>query len=342
MRITNIETGSRWILVVNLIIWLLSATVSAAADDEDVNYPILLTKSLFLDIAANGNMLVAVGEWGHILVSRNGRPWRSIQSPVASTLTAVYFYDDNHGWAVGHDAVILKTTDSGEHWRQVHYAPEEETPLLDVWFENEHHGIAIGAYGLYLTTNDGGNTWHREEMNVVDDQPETEINEKADDLTELYDLHLNAFTSSPGGDLYIVAEAGRIYKSGDDGHNWHELKSPYIGSLFGVLVPADGSLLVFGLRGHLYRSDDDGTSWREIKTHTREMLTHGELLDNGKVIIVGMGGSVLVSDDQGITFIKRDLGHRNSYAAVAAYNKNVIMVGDHGIEKYSYHQLGLD
>ena len=120
------------------------------------------------------------------------------------------------------------------------------------------------------------------------------------------------------------------------------MKSPYIGSLFGALVLADDSLLVFGLRGHLFHSDDNGVTWQEIETHTRDMLMRGEQLDNGKIIIVGMGGSVLVTANQDLIFTNRDLGNRNSYAAAVAYRNNIIMVGDHGVEKYSYKQLELD
>lgn len=339
MQLSNF---TRWVLIVYFFAWISFTTVTVAKNDQAINYPILLSKSLFLDITCKGNTLVAVGERGHIIVSRNGDTWRSINSNVTSTLTAVYFYDEAHGWAVGHDSVILKTTDAGNHWQQVYFAPEEETPLLDVWFENDQHGIAIGAYGLYLTTSDGGNSWHREDMNIVDDASHATSGDKADDLTELYDLHLNAIASGHNGNLYIVAEAGRIYESDDNGQSWHELKSPYIGSLFDVLVLADDSLLVFGLRGHLYHSNDNGSTWREIETNTREMLTHGEQLDNGKIIIVGMGGSVLVSFNQGVTFSGRDLGNRNSYAAAVSYDHNIIMAGDHGVEKYSYKQLELD
>ena len=329
-------------MITGFFTWFPFATVTGVTGDQGVNYPVLLSKSLFLDITCKGNTLVAVGERGHIIVSRNGNPWQSINTNVTSTLTAVYFYDEKHGWAVGHDSAILKTIDGGYHWQRVYFAPEEEMPLLDVWFENEQRGIAIGAYGLFLTTSDGGDTWQREEMNIVDTAtPETTAN-KDDDLADLYDLHLNAITSGNNGNLYIVAEAGRIYESDDDGQSWHNLKSPYIGSLFGVLVLADDSVLVFGLRGHLFHSDNKGATWKEIETHTREMLTHGEQQDNGKVIVVGLGGSVLVSVDQGTTFTGRDLGNRNSYSAAVSYRNNVYMAGDHGVEKHSYRQLGLD
>ena len=338
MQITKF---TRLAFIVIFFTWLSFVTVSVA-DDQVVNYSILLTKSLFLDINSKGDTVMAVGERGHIIISRNGNPWRSIKTGVNSTLTAVYLYDEEHAWAVGHDSVILKTTDGGNHWRRVYFAPEEETPLLDVWFENDQHGIAIGAYGLYLTTTDGGNTWHREHMNIVDAVSHGTPENEDEDLVDLYDLHLNAIAADHNGNLYIVAEAGRIYRSVDKGKSWHELKSPYIGSLFGILVLDDDSLLVFGLRGHLYHTYDHGNNWEEIDTHTREMLTDGEELDNGDIVIVGLGGTVLVSMDKGITFTGRNPGNRNSYSAVVSFRKNVIMAGDHGVEKYSYRQLDMD
>ena len=103
---------------------------------------------------------MVVGERGHVLVSTDGgESWKQARVPVRALLTAVHMHDERTGWAVGHDAVILRTDDGGETWRLVHQAPEEELPLLDVWFRDERTGFAIGAYGYFLVTRDGGDTW---------------------------------------------------------------------------------------------------------------------------------------------------------------------------------------
>ena len=109
--------------------------------------------------------------------------------PTRALLTAVHMHDERIGWAVGHDAVILRTGDGGETWRLVHYAPEEERPLLDVWFRDEHTGFAVGAYGYFLATGDGGDTWISRAVSEDD-------------------FHLNALAPAGQDRLFIAAEAG--------------------------------------------------------------------------------------------------------------------------------------
>lgn len=289
----------------------------------------LLSKSLFLDIDRAGEHFVAVGERGHIVASADGVQWQKIDSGTQATLTAVFFLDQDHGWAVGHDAVILKTSDGGYTWQQVYAAPEKEAPLLDVWFRDTDFGIAVGAYGLYLTTDDGGNTWQQEELNAA--PAEDSDSEGENDLTELYDLHLNAITALDNGDLVIAAEAGRIYYSGNSGQLWQELPSPYNGSFFGVLPLGGGSFAVFGLRGHLYLTSDSGKNWQRIETQTRELLNMGIQLDDGTDIIVGMGGTLLVSHDNFATLKPVEVAGRNSFSGVTSDNERLILAGDHGI-----------
>ena len=90
-----------------------------------------------------------VGERGHILISDDdGASWTQAKVPTRVLLTAVHMHDERTGWAVGHDAVILRTGDGGETWTMVHQAPDEELPLLDVWFRDERTGFAVGGLRL--------------------------------------------------------------------------------------------------------------------------------------------------------------------------------------------------
>ena len=300
----------------------------------------LLSRTLFLDAAVAGNNVVMVGERGQIAILAHKKNRTHINTPTDTTLTAVYFLDDKYGWAAGHDAVILKTADGGQHWQQVYSAPELESPLLDIWFENNHHGIAIGAYGLYLTTTDGGNTWSREEMKIAKQENGPIDPENPDALIEAHDLHLNAIARSGSGKLYIAAEAGRIYRSDDMGVTWRELPSPYNGSLSGVLPLPDETMLVFGLRGRLYRSDNAGENWTQIETRTSKLLMNAVRLQDGRIMIVGMGGTVLVSTDDGKSFSLVQLGYQHDLAAaVETDDHELVIVGDHGIENFNVREL---
>jgi len=299
----------------------------------------LAPRSLLLDAATAGGMIVAVGERGHILISKDGKTWRQAVVPTRATLTGVYFHDASLGWAVGHDSVILRTKDGGNTWEKIFEAPEAEAPLLDVLFRDVKNGIAVGAYGSYLVTGNGGDTWEKieftasESLVAIGGSPAEEDPEFGD-FGDLYELHLNSISRSATGKLYIAAEAGRIYRSDDDGKSWLELPSPYAGSLFGVLPLDNESLLVFGLRGYLFRSDDAGLSWQAIESHTQEMLTNAIRPANGTIFLVGLGGTVLASTDDGRSFSAIDPGSRNSYAAVVQNSEGeIIVVGEYGAEK---------
>ena len=305
------------------IMALLLASAWAAdtliAQEEIVPEPALQAplarRSLLLDASTADGNFVVVGERGHILTSTDqGASWQQVAVPTRAALTGVYFHDGNLGWAVGHDSVILRTSDGGSFWEIVNWAPEDEAPLLDVWFADEDNGFAAGAYGSFYRTSDGGETWTFEPISE-------------------WDFHLHHVAKSASGRLYMAAEAGMIYRSDDGGETWAELPSPYEGSFFGTL-PLDGdSVLVFGLQGHLFRSDDAGETWAEIQTGTTAMLTDGLRLADGRVVISGLGGTMLVSADGGSTFeLVPQPDRRGISSIVEAENGQLLMVGEFGVK----------
>jgi photosystem II stability/assembly factor-like uncharacterized protein len=318
--------------------WAGIAAATPAADTS-VLAP-LADRSLLVAGAAAGERLVAVGERGHVLVSDDaGRSWQQRQTPTRVLLTAVTFADANTGWAVGHDAVILRTTDAGDHWETVHAAPEREQPLLDVWFRDTDHGFAVGAYGYVVVTADGGTTWEEQPLELArPDGAAQDADEEFDE--EGTDWHLNRIAVSATGRLYLAAEAGTIYRSDDEGASWKSLPMDYEGSLFGVL-PLDGdALLTYGLRGHLFRSEDAGESWTEIPTETQGLLTDAVRLPDGHIAIAGLAGTLLVSDDGGHSVeLHRQPGRKGLGALLAGTEGTVIALGEGGIRQISIDNL---
>ena len=236
----------------------------------------LAPESLLLDVARRGERLLAVGERGHILVSSDGgSSWTQAKVPTRALLTGVYLYDSQLGWAVGHDAVVLRTRDGGSTWERVHYAPENERPLLDVWFKDAERGLATSAYGELIATSDGGDSWHARAVREGDD------------------FHLNQLAAAADGTLYIAAEAGHLYRSDDGGLRWVPLPSPYEGSFFGLLPLAEGPLLAFGLRGRLFSSVDRGQTWTRIETASEATLLSALQIGPGRFVVAGMEGTLV-------------------------------------------------
>ncbi|WP_099238370.1 YCF48-related protein [Pseudomonas sp. ICMP 460] len=280
-------------------------------------------KGLMIDVTHAGKRLVAVGDRGHILYSDDqGSRWSQAKVPTRQLLTAVFFVDDKQGWAVGHDAQILASTDGGATWAQQYQDLKREAPLLDIWFNNASHGLAVGAYGALIETTDGGRTW-------------TDVSDRLDNEDQ---FHLNAIAQIKDAGLFIVGEQGSMFRSSDDGQTWEKLEGPYEGSLFGVISTAQPqTLLAYGLRGNLYRSTDFGNTWERVElAATRGALEFGlsgaTLLDDGSIVVVGNGGSVVVSHDDGQTFSVFNRPDRISLSAVtAAGNGNLILVGQGGV-----------
>ncbi|MBX3702916.1 MAG: hypothetical protein KF822_04010 [Steroidobacteraceae bacterium] len=298
----------------------------------------LAARSLLIDLARAGERVFAVGERGHVLYSDDeGRSWTQVQVPGSANLTAVHFNDAEHGCAVGHVETILCTWDGGRTWELTHFAPEHQQPLLDVWFADRERGIATGAYGVIYTTADGGRVWSQVPFDPVPlDGSTRPAVEDADEMEADVDLgfefHLNAIARGPGRRVYLGAEAGRLFRSDDDGASWRELPSPYDGSFYGVL-PLDGdALLAFGLRGNLFRSDDGGMQWTPVETGTVALLNAGTRVDAETVVIVGMAGVQLASHDGGRTFALHQREDRKALSAVLpAADGAVIVAGEDGV-----------
>lgn len=277
----------------------------------------LITQSLLLDITTAGNRLVAVGERGHIIYrdaldKHANQTWQQAKVPVIGQLNSVYFPTPNLGFAVGHEAIILRSSDAGASWQLVNHATEE-APLLGVFFTSEQTGFAVGGYGLLLTTQDAGKTW----QNVSSQLPNPE------------GYHNNAMTQDTAGHLFIVGERGSLYRSTDLGASWQALQLDYDGSLFGIFSTPAGQLIASGLRGHLFMSLDAGDSWQPLKHAGEQTLNTGLVLDNNQLLLLGQNGEYLTGPARALNL--HTLSGRYSLLAAARQGDEWIAVGRGGL-----------
>ena len=303
-------------LSIAVVLLAIAASALSVLLPGNGGFPAPLDRILLLDAARAGKRLVAVGERGRILISDDdARTWRYASSPTEATLTAVCFFDQTHGWAVGHDGVILRSRDGGASWQLTRFAPEDNAPLLDVWFQDAAHGFAIGAYGTALETSDGGSTWNPIRVGEGD-------------------RHLNAIAGTPDGRILIVGESGTVLRSEDGGRIWRKLASPYVGSFFGVVVLPDGSPFIFGMRGNTFRGAPDGQSWRAVKTGTDASLQGGDVTADGEIFLVGGEGAILASRDGGESLSLMRFPGRKAFAAVVpGADGNLFLFGEGGVSR---------
>lgn len=260
-------------------------------------------KAPILAAASAGKRVVAVGDYGIVILSDDGKHFHQAKSvPTRAVLTSVFFLDDKQGWAAGHDGTVIASADGGETWQVLREEPGKERALLSIWFENARHGLAVGQFGLALETEDGGKSWR--ERKLVD-------------AGEAGEKHLLQIFAAPAGLVFVAAEAGGVFRSEDSGRNWKLVQTDNKGSFWTGLALRDGSLLLAGMRGHIYRSGDRGLSWKEVPGITQQSLTSIIQAADDSVYLVGMSGLMVTSKDQGQTFVARVRPDRANLTAIA-------------------------
>ncbi|MCO8310792.1 YCF48-related protein [Pseudomonas mandelii] len=318
---------SRLLLAVALTVgassWVTTPAYSAVASSTDsLDVPAQRVDERLpaplLSVARAGEAMISVGLHGLIQRSTDeGRTWQQVDSPVSSDLVQVRFRDERNGWIVGHDALVMHTTDGGDSWQvqldgrrlltllNAYYGPRAEkgdesaalvlkevamaastsatpdvlaAPFLDVMFNEHGSGFAVGAFGMLLHSTDNGQNW----------EPWIERSDN-DRRMHLYGLAEHA------GTFYIGGEQGLLLRLDGQQQRFVKIDTPYTGTYFGVRA-FDHLLLAYGLRGNLFASRDDGQQWQPVETHLNSSLV--SIVEQGNALIVVSQGGQLVSVDR--------------------------------------------
>ncbi|WGK62470.1 YCF48-related protein [Halopseudomonas sp. SMJS2] len=346
------------------IIMALSMTNNAA--EINVIYPLdkpaefshrAIMSRLTDVVTAPGGRVVVVGERGHILYTDNlGSDWTQALVPVSSDLVAVAFSDQDHGWAVGHDGVVLKTTDGGVNWEMVlngrtygdilvsfyeralaqdsnnekaeralaesqRFQDEgADKPFLDVFFEDEHNGWVVGAFNLILKTSDGGETW-----------------EPWVDRTDNPMSYSFFSIERVGTDIYIAGELGLLLRLDREQDRFLALDTPYEGSFFG-LAGNNRTLVAYGLRGQAFFSGDRGETWSHVETGLRSGIVDGQFLQDGRAILAASDGEMVVGDARHARFKPFSDERRVALSAISQVNADtLLLVGANGARSVKLH-----
>ncbi|WP_041657912.1 YCF48-related protein [Azoarcus sp. KH32C] len=319
--------------------------------DRPATKSALAPRSLLNAVARAGERLVVAGQRGHILYSDDaGKNWTQAEVPVSSDLTAVHFPTSQKGWAVGHDGVVLATTDGGKSWvkqldgrglgqiMQDYYARFEGTgiaarqleelraaaqrfaeegadkPFLSVWFDSETDGYAVGVFNLIFHTSDGGKTW----------TPWFDRTENPEQL------HFSSIQRAGEG-LYLAGERGMVLKFDKEAQRFRSVSVDYPGSFFG-LTGREQSVVVFGLRGNVFRSEDGGAQWHKVTTGLNVTITGATLTEDGRIVLVSQRGDVLMSADNGRSFTPSPMAQALPASAVAPVGTHaLVLVGTRGV-----------
>jgi photosystem II stability/assembly factor-like uncharacterized protein len=211
-----------------------------------------LDSPLFGVAAVSATEAWAVGDFGVVLHTRDGRSWMQVviseetfadENIPDRILNAVHFSDRDNGWIAGEFGTLLRTTDGGETWvgeRQLEGATAD-VYLFDVAANGAGWALAGGIGGVALDSSDGGASWQ----------------------TLATGTSAGLFGAAVHGDQGILAgDRGVLLVSTDAGRSWREAERPRsFNWLRGAAYAGDGLAYVVGEEGLILRSSDGGRSW---------------------------------------------------------------------------------
>jgi photosystem II stability/assembly factor-like uncharacterized protein len=324
----------------------------------------LAAKTLLNGVTLAGKRLISVGWRGHIVYSDNqGKSWTQASVPVSSDLTAVSFPSPQNGWAVGHDGVVLHSSDGGATWVK-QFDGRAAAQVMATQHRSWKNcsgchdkmvppaGKPKGAADASLMADlksftDQGpdkpflDVWFENDstgfivgaFNLIFRTTDGgKIWEPWFDRTE-NKKRLHLYKIKPvGQDLFICGEQGLVLKLDRVSGRFNALKAQYLGSFFGI-TGKPGSVVVFGLRGNAFRSLDGGASWQKVETGVQAALTGAAVTEDGRIIMVSQAGQVLVSIDNGASFTQVKVEQPFAASAVAALDNNtLVLAGSRGVQ----------
>ena len=233
--------------------------------------------------------------------------WTMQRSGSFAWLHAVYFLDENKGWAVGGRGTLLSTDDGGNTWR-VGRRPTEDA-LRDVYFSDEQNGWLVCERSIYdlktkeeprtylLRTTDGGETW--KQVNVIGKD---------------VDARLVRALFTDAGRGWAFGEEGALYTTRDGGDNWERQRVPTRNLLLGGWFLNSEQGWLVGAGATLLQTSDGGETWRAgtlvgsgvapgKNEEARRMRFNGaSFVDKRRGWAVGAGGRVFTTVDGGRTW----------------------------------------
>ncbi len=250
------------------------------------------------------NQLVSAQTWQKALERTNGDP------------KDVTFLDENNGWIVGNDGLVLQTNDGGLKWKEL-AKPAGDLNLYSVCFLDRNTGFVGADSGKFFSTNDGGNSW----LQVTVGGPKS-------DLEEIY------FSDASNG--WIMASessGGQVYRTTDGGNNW-SLDLTAARDLHAMHFYAANKGIVTGKDVNNIYYTADGSSWQNASVSSLGGINYsrsdiyGVYMVNETTIHAVGWGSTAVGLEPTIHIFSSDGGANWEYMPQAVENYTYVNLYD--------------
>jgi photosystem II stability/assembly factor-like uncharacterized protein len=221
-----------------------------------------------------------------------------------------------HIMAVGYDASIYISKDSGNSWTFIQNNSWRE--FQSIAFRDNDTAVVVGGFGfdkgiiLKMNTNAETNDALREDRNF-----------------EISDIE---FVTTQIG---YLSGYGTIMKTIDGGHEWTftTAKNDFFKAMS---WKNEQEGIAVGMNGSIIKTTDGGTQWDMIINGNNFLKKKNRLLDidyngNGTYLAVGENGCICISKDEGITWNIIESTISNDLRGLAFLNNSIaLVVGTHG------------
>ena len=313
-------------------------------------------------LAADANRIVAVGEDGAVIESRDaGTTWTSVPSTETLWLGAAHLPAPGTIVALGARGLIAETSDAGKTWSSRRAGlwrtfggvaePSPGTILLghgagmlrsadggrsferptepdsiqgvaDIEFADAQRGVAALSRGGALITADSGRSWSLSTL-PLPQYPSRSVHHVADRTWFI----VRPFVPWGGenGD-----DRATIFRSDDDGATWTGCTCGGRGPMYGIDFNGDGGMIVGG-GGVIVRTADRGATWaRSEHRLTRALLMDVAVVDARVAVVVGSDGIVLRTSDGGATWARIASGTTQRLWTAQSLGSTVVAGGGNG------------
>jgi photosystem II stability/assembly factor-like uncharacterized protein len=244
----------------------------------------LTTKHLYT-IKFSSNLVGYAGGVGLTLLKTTdgGTTWTDIRSNLPTALleyTAssldfydINFTDDNNGYAVGFNGVVIKTTDGGATW-------------------TNYSTIGSGTYRSsdFIDSNVGFLASHGNNLKITENGGATfTVISHGYTVTHFFDVQVVTPTV-----IIATGQPGIILRSADAGATWSKIATPNNTNvqLLNMVFVSSTAGYIIGQSGMLYKTTDAGATWEQMTAGTANAL-RGIDFKNGKGVAAGDGGVII-------------------------------------------------
>lgn len=293
-----------------------------------------------------------------IKTTDGGLTWTAQDAGRVETLNAVFFVNQDLGWAAGEYGTILYTTDGGDHWTLQEVNTTDE--FRGLAFSDPLNGWATAVRPVHQDWRGEVDDWSASIWHTSDGGRSWAMQALPEDVSILG--RMDFVDSSTGwtagskrleGDMGI-SHAGAVYSTTDGGATWSELYSPgedialkavdFLDSFTGWVAGFPTSSALSG--GFVFHTEDGGRTWeRQGPGGFFDPLWDIQFIDDKRGYTVGFndiaawGPPVYRTEDGGATWTKIRMKKGNplsalmaeGFLALALVGDRAVLVGDHDL-----------